>query len=147
MARVNGKAPPQIIVPRRHRADHKIIDYNEIEIDESYEGEENVASVEMWISDRLGKRLVKEYPGVDWRVKVDVRERVVFIQGPDVSNTHAYVLKLEKRTLDDLENQMKRVGGEILERGRIRRDGKVDQDDIESRERTLREDLKDVDNG
>lgn len=96
------------------------------------------AKVELWIGKALGTELHKHYPSRAWTVDVDIERGSLTVKLPEVSLANGYVLALT-RTMDDLVNQMKRVGGEILERGGVSRATRHDSDDIEALDRDFKD--------
>ncbi len=134
--------PPEILIPQKHKADNQIVDYNGIEFVEDLDV--TMAQFEFWLAQRLTTRLAKLYPNINWSVEVDTHGGRVVIKCPDVSSIHGHVLSL-KRTVNEIESMLMKVGGEILERGRMPR-SRITEADIENRERTLREEVVDLDN-
>lgn len=137
---------PHLFIPRRHKADHQLVDYNGVEFDESHKSLSDVkmAEVELWLSKRLTTRLVKLFPGINWQVEVDTRGGRVVIKCTDVSLLHGHVISLE-RSANEIESMLLKVGGEILERGNMPR-SRITQDDIEGKVRTMRDEVVDLDN-
>jgi hypothetical protein len=141
------KEAPQVLVPfRQHQTDATLAPIN-IQPDDDIEAA--LAKTEMWVATTLGQELLKFYPGREWRIECDARNGVVTVQCMDVSTTHGHRLSLS-RTLNDLSVQMKRVGGEILERGRLSRSPIASTgvlDEIEAAPRDLRDSIKGSGNG
>lgn len=137
---------PRIFIPRQHRADHQLVDYNGVEFDESHRNLSDVkmAEVEMWLSKRLTTRLVKLFPNINWQVEVDTRGGRVVIKSTDVSLSHGHVISLS-RSVDEIESMLLKVGGEILERGGMPR-SRITETDVEGRARTVRDDVVGLDN-
>ena len=136
------KIAPEILIPGRHKSDGQIVNYNGIEFEEGLDV--SMAQFEMWLAQRLTTRLTKLYPNINWSVEVDTHGGRVVIKCPDVSSIHGHVLSL-KRTVNDIESMLMKVGGEILERGRMPR-SRITEADVEDRERTLRDEIVDLDN-
>jgi hypothetical protein len=135
---------PNIIIPGRHAKRGQIVDHNTIELTEKDSEEQAQAKVEMWVANRLGARLVKIYPNTNWNVQVDMTGGTVVVSNPDVSSKRGYHIDLN-RSINEIEQMLGSVGGEILERGRLARAG-VDPDDVENRVRNLRDEVVDLDN-
>ncbi len=131
---------PQVLIPRRGR--HIAEDYNVIKPEDS--NRRRLEKIEMFVAKRLGTRLTKLYPRRAWSVEVDLRGGVVIIQCPDVSTMRGHVLKLS-RSVNELENMMSQVGGEILERGGLTR-GRTTEDIVESAARDFKDELVDLEN-
>ena len=98
------------------------------------------AKLEMWVAQRLGSELLRIYPKRNWRITVDTEAGIAVVQEPDISQTKGYVLSLD-RSLADLEQQMMRVGGEILERARLSRDTVFDPERLERVLRDFRDEV------
>ena len=112
-------------------------DYNSLRPEDSDSLKE--AKVESWIAKTLGERLCSLYPNRGWAVKVDLRGRMVVVMCPDVSMRYGYYLHMKNRTIQQLADEMSRVGGEVLERARISRNRKFNEDILETIPRDLRE--------
>jgi hypothetical protein len=131
----------RIITPRRGKEFAE--DYNHIRLEDSESV--NEAKLESWIAKELGTELAKHYPAREWGVRVDVRGGMAVIQCLDVSKIMGYHLFLND-TLEVLRQKMKRIGGEILERGRMTR-GRTTEEKVEAEERTFKDEVKNLDNG
>jgi len=138
-----GEAP-QLIIPQHHRADNRVVDYNDVEINEGNIDQQSIATVEMNLAKRFGTRLTRLYPGIDWEVKVDSSLGSVVIKCPDVSAISGYHISME-RSPREIDDMLMKVGGEILERGLMPRIN-ITETDVEDRERTIREEVVDLDN-
>lgn len=133
-----------IWIPGQHQAEKGITDYNTIELHPEDDSTVKQAKLEQWIGARIGTRLVKLYPNTNWKVHVDIDNGMVVVSNPDVSSLRGYHISLE-RSIEEIEAMMSKVGGEILERGRLARRG-LTQDQVDSRERNLRDEVIDLDN-
>lgn len=102
------------------------------------------AKAELCVAKQLAEELYRWYPLRDWMIVVDFRAGVVVIRGTDVSTQKGYLLRLT-RGMEDLCQQMKRVGGEILERGALSRAKNVDPEDVEELPRDFRDEVRTVD--
>jgi hypothetical protein len=131
----------RIIVPRRGR--HLAEDFNTIRPEDSFDMAH--AKLESWIAKNLGTELCKLYPYREWAVRVDLKGGMAVIQCLDVSKISGYHLKLDA-TMNTLIGRMKAIGGEILERGRMTR-GRTSEENVESEERTFKDEVKKLDNG
>lgn len=143
MSRILAPRQSGILVPKRPGREIAK-DFNTINPADS--DSVNAAKVESWIAKQLGEKLCAVYPNRNWAVRVDLRGRQVVVQAPDISTMHGYVLHMKERTIQQLVDEMPRVGGEILERGRVSRGLKVDEDEIETRTRDIRGNVADLDN-
>lgn len=106
----------------------------------------SLAETEAWIARRIGTKLEALYPLREWEVRVDAHGGVVTVVCPNVTQLRGYVISLS-RSMNEILGMLPRIGGEILERGRISRGRKVDPGEIDDRERTVRDELVGVDNG
>lgn len=69
------------------------------------------------------------YPDGDWFVEVDVLGGVMKILSRKLSNTHGYILFLDKLVTDPDLHRVKMAGGQMYERAGRRR-GKWDYEDL-----------------
>jgi hypothetical protein len=137
---------PQLVVPQKHQATNRVVDYNDLELTEEHlaKGMMTIADVEMKLAKRFGTRLSLLYPGIDWEVMVDSQGGSVVIKCPDVSAIQGYHISM-KRSPREIDNMLPRIGGEILERGYMPRRN-ITEADVEDRKRTIREEVVDLDN-
>lgn len=136
---------PTVIVPQHHRADNQVIDYNRVQLDDSMTlADVSTMEFELWLAKRLTTRLVKLYPNIEWEVIVDTTGGQVIIKCPDVSAIQGFHVGLNK-SVKTIENMLRKIGGEILERGHMPR-SRITEADVEDRTRTLREEVTDLDN-
>ena len=136
-----GIATPTIITQKRGRDFAK--DYNTIDLAET--PDVNLARIESWIAKRIGTKLTKLFPNRDWWVKVDMKGGMVIVGCPSVSPRHGYHIKLS-RSINEIEDMLETVGGEILERGRLTR-GKTTEELVEAAVRDFRDQIVDLDHG
>jgi len=131
----------RIITPRRGKEFAK--DYNAIRLEDSESV--NQAKLESWIAKELGSELATLYPNREWGVTVDVLGGMAVIQCTDVSRFMGYHVGLND-TIEVLRQKMKRIGGEILERGNMTR-GHTTEEKVEATPRTFKDEVKNLDNG
>jgi len=105
-------------------------DYNVI--DEMESENQKVAKMEMWIAKKLGTSLVNKYPNRQWGVQVNVRDGILVILCPSLSNEKGYHIHMKGDTINHLELRAIQAAGEILERYGVSRDRNVDERDIEA---------------
>lgn len=86
---------------------------------------------------RISECLDKAYPGYGWAVNVNLRGKMVTVQAMRLSGEWGFYLKLDKVMHDPRLECVKKAGGEILERYRVRR-GQVDIDQIANLGRDFR---------
>lgn len=105
-------------------------DYNEINIDDSLD--ERKAKLEQWIAMRVGSVLMKHYNQREWKVIVDIEGGILIVACDSICNIKGYHIKLESRTIDELERRAVMAAGEILERHNVSRARNFDPDIIET---------------
>lgn len=101
--------------------------------------DERKAKLEMYIAKQIGEHLVKNYPGRQWGVEVDVTCGVLVLLCPSLSKTKGYHIHLGQYTIHDLQQRCSKAAGEILERHNVSRSKLFDPDTLE----TLRRDVRD----
>ena len=79
--------------------------------------------------EKIGNVLVKYYPGHGWEVHVDLQNGIANIFNRHMSGLHGYRLKTEAICLISLDQDIMRIGGEILERFGLNRE-KFDADHV-----------------
>lgn len=65
---------------------------------------------------RMGRILVKSYPGHGWEVEVDTCQGIAKIFNRHMSPIQGYLLKLKEIELATVDQLIMRIGGEVLER-------------------------------
>ena len=135
---------PQILIPGHAKAERGVTDHNAIELTHADTDEIKQAKVEMWVASRLGTKLTQLYPHTNWNVNVDINGGVVIVSNPDVSPKRGFHISLE-RSMNEIDDMLYKVGGEILERGRMARKG-LTEDQVEDRMRNMRNEVIDLDN-
>ena len=89
------------------------------------------------LAKKIGLEFIRHYPGHGWEVHSDIQNGIVNIFNRHMSALHGYRIKTQNIRLDTLSRDVKRIGGEILERFGLSRD-RFDADhirDIQSRTR------------
>ena len=129
---------PGIIVPKRLREPE--IDYNDLTITEKDSESVAIAKMEFSIGKELCTILAKHYPKRNWRVGVDLGNKVVMVFCTDVSTEKAYHTHLT-RTWQEIRDMMPTVGGEILERAGLSRGRNFNTDILEIVTRDLRDNI------
>lgn len=72
--------------------------------------------VDYYWAARIGHILAKSYPGHGWQVEVDTANGVANIFNAHMNPIMGYRLKLKEVHLPTLDQQIIRIGGEVLER-------------------------------
>lgn len=116
-----------------------IVDYNEIREHDSHEAK--AAKLEYYYAKNIGEDLVKHYPGRMWGVDVDLRNELIVIKCPSVSETKGYHLPIRGDTLAKLQERARKAAGEILERYGVSRDRIIDPVALEAMPRGVRDEL------
>jgi len=109
----------QIIIPRAHQAAPKgevlpvgsIVNISELEMHEA-----KIAKLEQWIASTVGHAVTKQYQNRQWRISVDVPNRMVIVVCPSLSGTKGYHVHISNRTMEEIVNACVMGAGEILER-------------------------------
>lgn len=70
----------------------------------------------------IGRALVKHYPHRRWLVDVSVRGGAAKILCPSISMRHAYVMHIHSRTIEQMEREAVRAGGQVLEMFKLSRE-------------------------
>ena len=120
---------------------------------ESHGTNANAAMLEAYefgVCKTIFEKLWAHYPGYDWKIRVNAIGGIATIQLPRLHHsTIAYVLKLDDLASDPGLLAVKRAGGEMLERWKLRR-GMVNRaeyrDAIRNRPAVMRRDMH-VDGG
>lgn len=90
---------------------------------QSYSPDEARVAVE---ADRLckaiGQTLVAHYPRRQWFVEVSITGGVAQIQCPSISSRYGYTLHIHNKTRNELDRDVIRAGGQLLEMFRLSRD-------------------------
>lgn len=72
-------------------------------------------------AERIGGELVKRYPGRGWVVEVDIRNGIAKIYNAHVSGKFGWILKLKDIRESSFSADMRKIGGEMLERANLSR--------------------------
>lgn len=102
----------------------ELTDYNDVQPGESHEAK--MAQMEFWLAKQIGTDLVKTYPNRQWIADVDIRNEVIVIGCPSLSNTLGYRLHIGRDTVADLLPRCRKAAGEILERYNVTRARVID---------------------
>jgi len=70
----------------------------------------------------IGEVLVKHYPHRRWHVEASAVNGVAKIQCPSISMRHGFVVKIQGKTVDDIQKATVVAGGQILEMFRLSRE-------------------------
>jgi hypothetical protein len=111
-------------------------DYNEINPKDSES--ERQAKMEQWIAKRLGTKLMKHYNQREWKVMVDIANQMVIVACDSICNYKGYHIKMNLKTITELEEAAVMAGGEILERHNLARGRKFNPAELESLARDAR---------
>ena len=68
------------------------------------------------LAKKIGLEFIKHYPGHGWEVHSDIQNGIVNIFNRHMSALHGYRIKTQNIRLSTLSRDVKRIGGEILER-------------------------------
>lgn len=71
---------------------------------------------DLGIAQTIGHELSRSYPQRGWIVEADSRNGIANIYLKHMSSTHGYRYKLKDMDIHTFQNDMMKVGGEILER-------------------------------
>jgi hypothetical protein len=113
---------PRLIIPERHRAAQKMVDYNNIDCGGMNVEEAKKAQLEFYYAQKIGERLMATYPQRQWGVYFNASGGFAQITCPSLSTEYGYILHISKHpTLHALQEAAIRAGGEILERYGISR--------------------------
>lgn len=105
---------------------------------------------EFGIAKTIFEKLWEFYPGYDWKVKVDAQGGIATVQLPRLHHSViAFIIKLDELASDPGYALVKRAGGEMLERFKLRR-GMVNRaqyrDALKARPVAMRKDME-IDGG
>lgn len=73
------------------------------------------------LASNIGKELVANYPGHGWQVECDIRNGVAKLFNVHMSGTIGWMLKLADLRESSYRQDIKRIGGEMLERSGLSR--------------------------
>lgn len=132
-------AAPGIYMPGGYSRGQIVEDYNQVNLLETDDAKQ--AKLEMWIAKNIGTELMAKYPNREWGVGTNMPGRMIYIMCPSLSNTNAYYISMEGRSLLDLKAEAVRAAGEILERFGITRGRKCDAEQFDYLARDLRGDV------
>jgi hypothetical protein len=99
-------------------------DYNEINPLDSES--ERKAKLEQWIGKRIGTKLMEVYNQREWKVMVDIDNRMLIIGCDSICNYKGYHIKMAGRTIQELIDRSIMAAGEILERHNLARSRNFD---------------------
>lgn len=116
-----------------------VIDANYIRPQDSFEA--RAAKMEFYYAKAIGEALVAAYPNRQWSVNVDLRNEMIVIGCPSLSNTKGYHLHLRHDNLPLLITRARRAAGEILERYGVTRGRIINPDILEALPRGLRDEV------
>ena len=129
---------PGLILPSRLQEPQ--IDYNDLTITDKDSASVAIAKMEFAIGKELCTILAKHYPKRNWRIGVDIANKLVMVFCTDVSTTKAYHIHLTK-TWNEIRKAMPKIGGEILERAGLSRDRQFNADILQIVKRDLRDNI------
>lgn len=129
------KLPPSV----KQGPDTVWADYNQIHIEDSLD--ERKAKLEQWMAMRVGSRLMKDYNQRQWKVIVDLEGGMLIVACDSISSYKGYHIKLEGRTIDELERRAVMAAGEILERHNVSRERRFNADTLETLARNSRDEV------
>jgi len=116
-----------------------LTDFNAPQTGESHE--EKAVRLEFWMAKQIGTDLVRVYPGRQWHVDVDSRNRVIVISCPSLSKREGYRLHMKRDTIAELLPRCRRAAGAILERFNVTRSRIIDPYTFEGMTRDARDDV------
>lgn len=70
----------------------------------------------------IGQTLKKHYPNRAWYVDVSIEGGVAKILSPSISLRHGFLIHISGKTNDQIEKDVVRAGGEVLERFKLSRE-------------------------
>lgn len=85
--------------------------------------------IDAYWATRIGSELVTLYPGNGWEVSMDIKNGICNIFNRHMSPTQGYRWLIKEIALPSLTADLKKIGGEILERFGLSRE-KFDADNI-----------------
>ena len=91
-----------------------------------------------WYARIVGNTLVKEYPGIQWKVTIVLSKNggLAYIQVPRISGKFGMSVHLKGVSLN-LEQEVKLAGGELLERFNVSRLESAAENDLNSLPRDI----------
>ncbi len=89
------------------------------------------------LAKKIGLEFIRHYPGHGWEVHSDIQNGIVNIFNRHMSALHGYRIKTQNIRLTTLSRDVKRIGGEILERFGLSRE-RFDADHIRDIQRRTR---------
>jgi hypothetical protein len=93
-----------------------------IELSMAQTPEEAVAAVkDAEIAGMVGNEIVRQYPGHGWQVVSDIQNGIVKIYNAHISGQIGWIWKMDEMNPGTFERDIRRIGGEMLERSGLSR--------------------------